>query len=796
MVLLLDEKVLAARSYQSFDTYPLPTVHVRGNFLPTAFGGNTTLNEYLSDLLNQFMQRDNDLYQRLKTQRMFREEMQYIRETRPTFATNALASTFVCGLNYQQQTEHLIQMLTSFIANNETIASHPEFYAGLQRNNRKVDKFPTETLAKKFAAGVAVGKYGHMADPAQYFRVTLAIDDDGGMCPKEFYTSKDDDDDEDMNPCNDDDDGLGTGSSATGTGGFAMKCCSPVRTAPASVDGTHACKGTGIVVFDDEEADWDDEETSNSRFPGNEVDDDDANNDGSMDDDDGKYTLTEINNIATSTLSSENLLKMLAGIEGKVNATHGQITGIINFANEIWTCANNVPMPVPLIIAADFNVTYYVGVFNMTTNMTDYIPVNMTVEVPVEVVLQVQLCTTNTTFTQTVTGMSNYTTQVLVMGMPMNVTIPFNITSTFIVMIPDESVLPQLEQLGGVVPEVVVLNSTHFSYNSTQINTAALPVFLNVSFVLIDPQPFGPFALVGRNNEPCVYCSRLCEAKSHYESIQVVRTRTDRELVHLMFQSHREVRVLHSHLTPKGDLLCELKDIVDWMNCFVRSMMFPQMERFLGCMELFYWGAQASAPFPEYTTLTHLLEYIELAIERIEFWYAEYGYYTQDTIDRGCINPAIIEHMQACFEYPNVTKPGKIGVCTSEDVSNPFASTAGDCALNGITNSKYGHARTCRGYSVNRVIRAMDEAVDIIERLSIGMLIRIDLISEKLRRAREENPADYVFPPADGPCFAQVNSTMADFVPTGDETLAGEWLFNTTGVYAWDIMATQPVVNV
>jgi hypothetical protein len=175
----------------------------------------------------------------------------------------------------------------------------------------------------------------------------------------------------------------------------------------------------------------------------------------------------------------------------------------------------------------------------------------------------------------------------------------------------------------------------------------------------------------------------------------------------------------------------------------------------------------------------------------LEYWYAEYGYYTQDTIDRGCISPTVIAQMQACFEMSNITAPGKAGTCTTDFFNNTIAKHIGFCSLNGDFHSRYSHIQGCRAAIVPSMVSALSEITSKMDGIMSGLVSRMSLIAEYLRVAREDYPADYVFPPPDSKCFVLANTTLAEFVPSGDIALAGEGLLENVDLSSYNVSVSQ-----
>lgn len=780
----------SAGTYQVFDTHPFPTLHPNGHFLPTAFGGNLTTNEEVTRLLNTIMLRRDPVFRNVRNLRHFRDDLKSISLANNPQAQATAATLFLCGNTTDQQLTFLRTIVASLVSEGTTARNLPELFAAPQRNPRHVNRMPAEYLALAFVRGESHGKFGSLADPSEHKRTTACIDDDGGTCQGgAFYGAKtDDDDDDNPNPCLDDDDGQGASSgSQSGIEAGGIKCCKTSGASYAGADGFIAgCHASPISSYDDEEADWDDEELSASLQPGNECDDDDE------DDDDAKTTYTLINNLGGGDVGMGKYITRLINIEASVETNHDLMISLTNFANEIWTCAMGVKMPIPILTYVNVTVTVYVPFFNMTSNMTEYTATNQTVQVPVDVTTLVDLCDASgvTVDMQTVTV--NATTQVLNMGVPQNVTMQFTQNITITTHIPTADTIPHYDEFGKTDPPIALVNTTHISVNLTDYQLSDYPLNINVTFVLFDAQPAGPFVLVGEEGVPCEPCNRLCEFKTAYERIQVIKRRTDRELVHLVYPGEREMRILFSHFTPHGDLLCELHDIIDWMGCFLRSMMFPQMERFIGCLEIFYFGSNAPNAFSDYVGMSGSVDAMKNMVTDLEFWYAEFGYYTQDTIDRGCISPAVLAQMQACFEEGNITAPGKAGTCTTEFFNNTRAKNIGFCSMNAATHSRYRHIRGCREVIVPTIITRLLEISSKIDTIMSGLMSRMALLAEYLREAREDYPNEYVFPPPESKCFAFANTTLAEFVPTGDTTLAGlEQLLNAN-LTLYNVSVTQP----
>lgn len=773
----------SAGTYQIFDTFPLPSLYENGNFLPDSFGGNLTLNAEISTFLRQF--HNGDIYSALlpDDKRLYEARLLDSRNQFPGMIHAFVRANYLCGTTDALRKQYLdTQLLNVTIPFNATKYDISSFIAGYQVNRRGIKSFPAEQLGELFNKGFTPSQVASDADPAVHERTTLSADDDGGECPE----NADDDDDEDHNPCNDDDDGGGLVAGGRATAQFANKCCGPtINKQTAERGSAPACEPNPKRAYDDEEGDADDEEVTTSRWPGNEGDDDDN------DDDDAKFAFNEINNIGGGKLNARQVILTSLSNAGQIESLHDVMLGIIDNMNEIWSCANGILLPLPVDVTVSVPVTVYVPVFNMTTNMTDYVPMNSSMIVDTEVIANVDLCQVDGIHSENITTTVNATTQVLNMGVPQNVTIMVNVSVMLTIFIPTVDLLPHIENYGKVVPDINLINSTHLTFNMSDIFFQDFPIGVNITYPIFDPQPIGPFVLVGADNMPCNTCKRLCEPIPVPLSIQVTKRRTDKTFIHPLIPTEREVRRLLTHTTPKGEMLCELKDQIDWIRCFVRSMMYPQIERTLFCLEMFYTDGAAPNSMSDYTKLLYLLDSADAIIESIEFWYAEHGYYTQASIDYGCINPYILEYVQNCFEMSNITAPGKFGVCTTERLTNPLAKRLGACALDGVGIKTYADVRTCRSYLVTNLVNTVEIMVESIKYLLGSMSSRVGFLAELLRVTREDYPGDYGFPTNTSKCFPKPNTPLAEFVSSGDASLASLHLLNITDTSMFNITSTQ-----
>ena len=767
-----------------FDTYPFPSLYENGNFLPDSFGGNLTFNQEVSAFLQQFHdgQHIRDLLP--SDRRFYLKEVKSTRNFYPGAVNAFMKRNYLCGTNETDRWIYLNRFLLNVtIGFNTTKHDSLPFVAGYQINQRGIPSATAEELALLYNASISHGQVASMADPAKHTRTTMSIDDDGGDCEDKM---SDDDDDDNVNPCEDDDDGNESANAGRATAKFANKCCGLMVGKETVTKGkAPVCVNRPRVAYDDEEDDWNDEDMTRSHWPGNEGDDDDE------DDDDAKYTVDEVNNIGGGDLNARSVIASLITNQAEIESLHDVMHGVINFMNEMWTCANGILLPLPVDVVVSVPVTIYVGTFNMTTNMTDYTPMNTTMLIDTQVIVNVDLCGADGVHAENITAMVNATTQILVIGMPQNVTMAVNVSITVTVYIPDVDVLPHVDEFGQVVPDIDLINSTHLTFNMSDIYFQDFPVGVNISFPIFDPQPVGPYILAGADGSPCSTCKRLCDPLPESWAIQVLRRRTDKTLVHPMIPTEREIRILKSHLTPKGDLLCELKDQVDWIRCFVRSMMFPQVERTLFCLEMFYTDGAAPNSMAEYTKILYFLDKADAMLETIEFWYAEHGYYTQASLDYGCMNPDIVAYVQACFDFNNVTAPGKAGTCSTETLANVLAKRMGGCVIDGETSRTYSDIRTCRTFAVSNLVYTIQTMIEMIKELSGSVLSRTAWLAEFLRVAREDHPNEYIFPGNSSKCFAQPNTTLAEFVPAGDQSMASLHLYNITDTSMFNVTSVQ-----
>lgn len=675
-------------------------------------------------------------------------------------------------------------------------------------------------------------------DPSTIYRCTWAIDDDGGCG---HLTGTDDDEDDTSSPCADDDDGGGMDDRAIGQPPgitqhrrYPSKCCGHHSRQDARC-------GTSTRAFDDDANDADDEETTGHFVDvGNERDDDDG------DDDDAKNTMSWVDN----TSGMENVGQMYQ-IQRSLRAAHESLLDSVNFVNQIWLCAHNISVPMPFVATVDVPIQVGVPFTNTTNNITSYTLANTTTEVQVNGSMSVYPCAGGDELAQTqififnvsvvtqqlmnVSVYDNTSMSFVDVDVAVNVTVYLEVQLEVTATIPDLDRLPQLDLKANlplpVLPDLNI-NGSFFAFTNrtfSAFNYQSPGFFFNQTYThniknititgvlpILDPVSMGPYYM-GRdgNGETCTPCRRLCDPIPFERRIQVMRARNaTRFMASPLLMNEREERILYSHMTDYGDMLCEMMDMIDYIQCFQKTIQFPQIGRVFSCLELFYFGAPNAEHAMKFEETDWPIRAMQDDLREVQVWYAERGYYTQNTLDLQCIDPEMVEWAETCidekraqpvlagldlpffiddneetvFHYENTTR--RKGACLY-DLRHaprlaggyqlgrylqaiPFPNTV--CGPRDRTDHHEVDIAMCRKARLNILIQRLYKVSWHMRTSAMHLSKRASLLAELIRLAREEHPDDYVFPAQADKCFAYEGTVLEHFTPSGNITQAIELL--------------------